>query len=159
MEFKPETLAKINALRERYPQRQAALLPVLHLVQKDLGYLSQDTQEAVAAALEIPLAAVSEVVSFYTMFYKKPIGKYHIQVCHNISCAIMGAEKVISHLEDKLGVECQIHQGETTTDGRFTLTRVECLGACDGAPMAQINDKFALNLTLEKLDAILKELP
>ena len=152
MELKPETKAKIKALLERYPQRQATLLPVLHLVQEDFGYLSKDAEELVAKELDIPHSAVSEVITFYTMFYREPIGKHHIMVCHNLSCALMGAEKLIGHLEQKLGVQAKTHLGETTEDKRFTLTRVECLGACGEAPMLQINEKYYLNLTIEKID-------
>lgn len=159
MQLKPETKTKIKALLERYPRRQATLLPVLHLVQEDFGYLSDEVEELVAKELDIPRAAVSEVVTFYTMFYREPIGKYHIMACHNLSCTLMGAEKLIQHLEHRLGVQSKAPLGETTEDGRFTLTRVECLGACGEAPMMQINDKYHLNLTIEKIDKILEELP
>ncbi len=159
MQLKPETKTKIKALLERYPQRQATLLPVLHLVQEDFGYLSDEVEELVAKELDIPRAAVSEVVTFYTMFYREPIGKYHIMACHNLSCTLMGAEKLIQHLEHRLGVKSKAPLGETTEDRRFTLTRVECLGACGEAPMMQINDKYHLNLTIEKIDKILEELP
>lgn len=159
MQLKPETQAKIKALLARYPQRQATLLPVLHLVQEDFGYLSDEVEELVARELDIPRAAVSEVVTFYTMFYREPIGKYHIMACHNLSCTLMGAEKLIQHLEQRLGVTAKAPLGETTADGRFTLTRVECLGACGEAPMMQINDRYHLHLTTEKIEKILEELP
>ncbi len=159
MQLKPETQAKIKALVARYPQRQATLLPVLHLVQEDFGYISDEVEELVAQELDIPRAAVSEVVTFYTMFYREPIGKYHIMACHNLSCTLMGAEKLIQHLEQRLNVKAKAPLGETTEDGRFTLTRVECLGACGEAPMMQINDTYHLHLTTEKIEKILEELP
>ena len=158
MGLKPEIKAAIQKLLQRYPERQAALLPTLHLVQKDLGYLSDETQALVATELDLPIAAVSEVVTFYTMFYSKPIGKHHVMVCHNLSCALMGAEKLLKHLEARLSVKAHTHLGETTADQRFTLTRVECLGACGEAPLVQINERYYTHLTIEKLDKILDEL-
>ena len=154
MAFSVELKEKIKHLLTLYPIQQAALLPTLHLVQDEYGYLSEETQELVAEELEIPLSEVREVVTFYVMFHDQPIGKYHFEVCQNISCSIMGAESVIEHLEKRLG----IRSGETSEDGKFSLARVECLGACDGAPMMELNGQFEVKLTPEKIDKIIDEL-
>lgn len=154
MELSAEIKEKIQHLLTLYPIRQAALLPALHVVQDELGYLSEDTQELVAQELDIPVSEVREVVTFYVMFHSEPIGAHHFEVCHNISCSIMGAEKVIDHLEDRLGIKC----GQTTEDGKFTVTRVECLAGCDGGPMLALNGEFVMNATPEKLDQIIDEL-
>lgn len=155
MDFKPETKAKIQALFGKYPTKQAALLPTLHLAQEEFGHIAPSVKALVAKELEIPLADVDEVVSFYTMFYERPIGKYHFQVCHNLTCSLLGAESLLVHLERRLGIKC----GQTSADGRYSLMRVECLAACDGGPMLQLNDRFLTDLTVEKLDQIIKELP
>ncbi len=154
LEFSPEQREEIAKIRARYPENYpaAALLPVLHLAQKKFGYISDQVIDLVSRELGVPEADVREVVSFYTMFYTHKIGEYHIQVCHNIYCSIMGAESLIRHLEKKLNIK----SGQTTPDGKFTLSRVECLGACDGAPMLQLNDKYVLNLTPEILDELLE---
>ncbi len=154
MAFSVELKEKIKHLLTLYPIKQAALLPTLHLVQDEYGYLSKETQELVAQELDIPLAEVREVVTFYVMFHEHPIGKYHFEVCQNITCSIMGAETVIEHLEKRLG----IRSGETSKDGKFSIERVECLGGCDGAPMMELNGEFKTNLTPEKIDKIIDEL-
>lgn len=145
---------QIEKLRPRYPTNQALLIPALHLAQKENGWLSDEIMDEVAAAIDIPPPVVREVVTFYTMFNLKPVGKYHVQVCTNISCALMGAEELLSHCEKKLGIE----SGETTRDNRFTVTEVECLGACGTAPCVQINDDYYENQNEEKLDKVLAEL-
>lgn len=156
LQFKPESVDKIKEIRSRYPEdrNQAALLPVLHLAQDEFGYISSDVIQLVSETLDVPRSEIEEVVTFYTMFFEEPIGTYNIQVCHNISCAIMGAEGLIHHIEKKLG----IHNGEVTPDGRFRLTRVECLAGCDGAPMIQLNDKFIFDVTPESFDKLVDEL-
>ncbi len=145
-------LAKI---RPRYPTNQASLLPALHLAQKENGWISDEIMDEVAAAIDIPPPVVREVVTFYTMYNLKPVGKYHLQVCTNISCALMGAEELLEHCEKKLGI-CA---GETTRDNRYTITEMECLGACGTAPVVQINDDYYENLNNERLDGVLAELP
>lgn len=153
VQWTAEQKQEIENIRARYPkeQNQAALLPILHLAQDSFGCLSPGVIEAVSRELQVPRAAIEEVVSFYTMFTTTPRGTYHIQVCHNLSCTLMGAESLLAHLQKKLGISA----GETTADGRFTLSRVECLAACDGAPMLQLNDAFHTNLTAESLDSLL----
>jgi NADH-quinone oxidoreductase subunit E len=146
---------EIQKLRPRYPTNQALLLPALHAAQKENGWVSPEIMDEIAAAIDIHPSVVREVVTFYTMYNLKPVGKYHLQVCTNISCALMGAEELLEHCEKKLGIDA----GDTTKDNRFTITEVECLGACGTAPCVQINDDYYENLNKERLDGVLSELP
>lgn len=130
------------------------MLPVLCLAQEEFGYLSQDAIEYVSEIMGLPAARVYGVATFYTMLHLKPIGKYHLQVCRTLSCALVGAERVTAFLKARLGVEV----GETTPDGRFTLSQVECLASCGTAPMMQVNDDYYENLTEEKVEKILEAL-
>jgi len=148
------TLQKIDALIRKYPYRRSALIPSLQLAQEEVGYLSTDAIREVAEIFELSPNEVYEVASFYTMLYKRPVGKYVVQVCTNISCLLCGCEEVMARLEEKLG----IHPGETTPDKRFTLMEVECLASCGTAPAAQINDDYHENLTPKKVDEILDSL-
>lgn len=146
---------KITQLKERYPQARSALLPALHLAQREHdGWLSDELIVEVAEVMGLPSAEVRSVASFYTMFNRWPVGKYLVQVCTNLSCSLLGAEHIVEHLRRKLGIEV----GETTPDGLFTLLEVECLGSCGTAPMMQINDTYYENLTTERIDEILKRL-
>lgn len=147
--------SQLAKIRPRYPTNQAALLPALHLAQKEHGWVSDEIMDEVAAAIDIPPPVVREVVTFYTMYNLKPVGRYHLQFCTNISCALMGAEELLEHCEKKLGIEA----GQTTRDNRFTITEVECLGACGTAPCVQINDDYHENLNNERLERVLAELP
>jgi len=151
LEFSPETLKKFEATVARYPKKEAAMLPVLYLAQQEFGHLGPEAIEYVAALMGQAPARVRGVVSFYTMYNMKPIGRHHIQVCRTLPCALRGAEQVTSLLKKKLGIEC----GETTSDGRFTLSEVECLASCGTAPMMQVNDNYFENLTEEKISEIL----
>jgi NADH-quinone oxidoreductase E subunit len=151
LEFSPETLKKFEATVARYPKKEAAMLPVLYLAQQEFGHLGPEAIEYVAQLMDQPPVRVHGVVSFYTMYNMKPIGRHHIQVCRTLPCALRGAEQVTSLLKKKLGIEC----GETTSDGRFTLTEVECLASCGTAPMMQINDDYYENLTEAKISDIL----
>ena len=151
LEFSPETLKKFEATVARYPKKEAAMLPVLYLAQQEFGHLSPEAIEYVAQLMDQAPARVHGVVSFYTMYNMKPIGRHHIQVCRTLSCALRGAEQVTSLLKKKLGIEC----GQTTADGRFTLSEVECLASCGSAPMMQINDDYYENLTEAKISEIL----
>ena len=130
------------------------LISPLAMAQKDFGYVSPEAMELIAGELGFTVAEVKAVATFYTMFNKKPVGRYHIQVCQNLTCSILGAEPLISYLEKKLGISC----GETSKDKMFTLSRVECLGACGTAPVMQINDDYYENLTTQKIDEILATL-
>jgi len=151
------TEASVKAMKERaaaYPQRKSAILPALTIAYRQTGYLDPAIYKEISKAIEIPFVEIAEAATFYTMFPKAPTGKYLIQVCHNISCALLGADSLIAYLEEKL----QIRKGETTPDKLFTLISVECLGSCSTAPMMQINHDFYENLTREKVDRILDEL-
>jgi NADH-quinone oxidoreductase subunit E len=150
-----ELKTRIARLEERYPQAKSALLPALHLAQREHGgWLSDEVMAEVAQVMGLPPAEVRSVTSFYTMFNRQPVGKYLVQVCTNISCSLLGAEHIVEHLKRKLGIEV----GETTPGGLFTLLEVECLGSCGTAPMMQVNDAYHENLTVERVDAILAEL-
>lgn len=155
--FSAETLDKINKIIARYPEgrKKSALLPVLHIAQEELGgYLSVDVQDYVAKLLEIQPIEVYEVATFYTQYYLEKVGKYVIEVCRTGPCAICGGEDITDYLSQKLNIK----EGETTTDGLFTLRTVECLGACGYAPVMQINTEFYEFLTKEKIDKTIEEL-
>jgi NADH-quinone oxidoreductase E subunit len=154
LEFSLDTWKKFEEVVGRYPKREAALVPVLYLAQKEFGYLSVEAMEYVAKIMGLSPARVYSVVSFYTMLNMKPVGKYHFQVCRTLPCGLMGAERLTAHLKKKLGIEL----GETTPDGKFTLAEVECLASCGTAPMMQVNEDYYENLTEEKLDEILQTL-
>ncbi len=139
---------------KRYPEKRAALLPALHILQRDHGWIPQEGMKEVAGLLDLKPAEVLEVVTFYTMFNQKPVGRHHIQVCRNISCALLGARRITRHISSKLGIQT----GETTPDGQFTLSEVECLGSCGTAPMLMLNDDYHENLTEPRVDEILDDL-
>ncbi len=146
--------SEIQQLKARYPHPNSALLPVLALAQKEHGWLSPEVLEEVAEVMGLSPAQVGSVASFYTMFNRRPVGKYLVQVCTNVACSLLGAEHIVEHLKRQLG----INVGETTPDGLFTLLEVECLGSCGTAPVMQVNDTYYENLTAEKIDQILAEL-
>ncbi len=135
----------------RYPNREAAILPTLHLAQREFGTLTGEAIEYVANLLGFTPARIEGVATFYTMYTRKAVGKYHLQICRNLSCSLMGAEHLIEHVSGKLGVR----PGGTTADGKFTLSTVECLGSCGTAPVMQVNDDYYEDLSEEKVDAIL----
>ena len=122
---------------------------------REFGHVSDEAIVYVAGLLGLSPARIEGVATFYTMYNRKPVGKYHVQICRNISCSLLGAEHLITHVAEKLGVK----PGETTPDGRFTLSQVECLGSCGTAPVMQINDDYHENLTEASIDAILDKLP
>jgi len=149
--FTEDKLKIVHHLLEHYPQKKAALGDVLHLAQETFGHISPEVEEYVAGLMDLPVNYVHQVVSFYTLYLRKPVGKYHLMLCDNVSCMICGAGALVEHLKKKLGIEV----GETTADGKFTLWTVECLGACEMAPVIMINDRYYGNLTPEKLDELL----
>jgi NADH-quinone oxidoreductase E subunit len=149
--FSTKTQKKIQDLLKRYPTKQAACLPLLYFAQEEFGYVSKDALELVASTLDISFAHVYGVSTFYTMFNKKPVGKYHIQLCQTLSCSVLGSENILAYIEKKLNIK----PGETTPDGRFTLSTVECLASCGTGPMIQINRTYYENLTPEKIDDLL----
>lgn len=153
----PEVCAEIDTWIAKYPagRQQSAVMYALKLAQdQNGGWLTTELMDAVADYLDMPKIAVYEVATFYSMYEHKPVGRHKICVCTNISCMICGSDKVVRHLQDKLGIK----MGETTEDNRFTLKEVECLGACTGAPMFQIGEHYYENLTPEKIDQILDSL-
>ena len=153
----PSVVQDIEHWKAKFPNKwqQSAVLPVLLLVQKaNGGWLSKAHLEAVAQHLRMEYIAVLEVATFYSMLDLKPVGKHKINVCTNVSCMLNGCSKVVNHLKKRLGVSL----GETTADNNITLREVECLGACAGAPMMQVNEDYHENLTPEKIDTILDSL-
>jgi NADH-quinone oxidoreductase subunit E len=155
--FTPEIRAEIDRWVAKYPPewKQSAVMGALSIVQDaNGGWLSQKLLDDVAAYLDMPPIGVYEVASFYSMYELKPVGHHKICVCTNVSCMLNGCDRIVEHLEGKLGA----HLGETTPDGRFTLKEVECLGACGGAPMMQIGKQYYENLTPEIVDSILEGL-
>lgn len=153
--FTDETKARLDELISRYPNRRAALLPALWVAQEVYGgWLPAEAMAEVAEHLQVPAADVAGVATFYTMYNKEPIGKHSVDICQNVSCMVLGAEELIAHCEKRLG----IHAGETTPDGKVTLARVECLGACCNAPAVQIGGTYYEDVTPAKIDAILAAL-
>jgi len=153
-EFTPEQLAEVRRLQSLYPDKRGALLPVLHMAQDAFGYISLPLEEYIAGLFGLSPAHVHEVVTFYTMFFQQPKGRHVVAVCHNLSCHLLGAKGIIEHLKERLGIE----PGETTADGKITLLTVECLCACEQAPMMQVDDRYEGCLTPETVDRILEGL-
>lgn len=143
----------INGIRHQFPTEQALLLPTLHEVQNEKGWVSMDSMRDIGEFLNLPLSKVREVASFYTMYKLEPQGKVDVQICTNISCWLNGADKLVACASKKLG----IHAGETTKDGKFTLSQVECLAACGTAPAMMINEDYHENLTEQKLVELLDQ--
>ena len=155
-EFSPEVVAEMKSHLTKYPpdRKRSALIPLLFVIQRERGYLDNAGVNFLAQFLDLEVTDIWETATFYSMFNLRPVGKYHIQVCKTLSCRIMGEPEITGHICDKLG----IHAGETTKDGKFTVTRVECLGSCGTAPMMQINFDYHEDLTNEKVDKILDSL-
>ncbi len=149
--FSQEELASISALKAKYPEPKAAIMPVLWMAQKKWGWLSEDVMKQVASVMDLPYAHVLGVASFYTMYFKKPMGRHHVQVCTNVSCMLRGGEQLYNHARQRLG----IGHNQATSDGMFSLEEVECMGACGGAPMIAINEIFYENATASQLDSLL----
>ncbi|MGH7361921.1 MAG: NADH-quinone oxidoreductase subunit NuoE [Candidatus Methylomirabilales bacterium] len=154
VQFTPDQLAEVSRLQGLYPDKRAALLPVLQLAQDAFGHISLEVEEYVAGLFDLSPAHVHEVVTFYTLYFREPRGRHVLSVCHNLTCHLLGAQRVLTHLQKRLGVEV----GGTTQDGRVTLLGVECLCACEMAPMMQVDDRYEGNLTPEKIDRILEGL-
>lgn len=147
----PEREKEVDELLTHYPNKRAALIPTLWICQRQNGWISPEVMAYVAERLEVETAAVQGVVTFYTMFFQEPVGDHIIWVCRTLSCDLMGGKAVQEHLEGKLGC----HAGQTSSDGKFTLLKAECLAACGQAPMVQIDDDYYENLTIAKLDQII----
>lgn len=150
-EFTAAEKQQIDALISRYPQKRAALIPVLHLAQARTGLITAEVVHAAAGVLGLTAAQVYEVVSFYSMFRKAPVGRRHVQICTNIACMLRGAEDLVAAATRRCGVDV----GETTADGEFTIEEVECLAACGTAPVVQVNEDYHENLTVESFERLL----
>lgn len=149
--FNEIELKQIEAIKSRYREPKGALMGVLWLAQQKYGWISPEVIQYVADLLSLPPSHVEGVVSFYTMYFKKPMGKYHIQVCTNVSCLLRGGEELYSYLVKELG----INDGEVTNDRLFSLEIVECMGACGGAPMIAINEDYYENLDIDKVGKLI----
>jgi len=145
---------EIADILSRYPVRRSALLPLLYLAQRETGYISEEAMKEIAGILRLTPPQVYETATFYTMLNLKPVGKFHIQVCKSLMCALVGSDQLIGWLERRLGITV----GAMTADGLFSLSKVECLAACGTGPMMQINDDYYERLTEEKVDRILADL-
>ncbi len=156
MEFKftPQNIERINKEIAKYPKKQAAVMAALYIAQEQNGYITNEVMQEVASLLEMTHEDVLGVVTFYTMYFQKPIGKHHIQVCTNVSCMLRGGYEVWKQVKDKFGLE---NMG-VTADQKFSIEEVECLGSCGTAPMIAINEDYYENLTKEKVDEILNNL-
>lgn len=153
-EWPEDRRAEVAEILSRYPTKQAAVMPLLWLAQDLWDWLDLDVMRLVARTIEVPPSQVHAVASFYTMFKKAPTGKYLLQVCHTLSCALVGADAIVAHLEKSLQVDAH----GNSKDGLFTLMRVECLASCGSAPMMQINDHFYERLTPATVDQIIEGL-
>ncbi|MGI8668254.1 MAG: NADH-quinone oxidoreductase subunit NuoE [Aridibacter sp.] len=155
-EFSDEVIKEIKSHLTKYPEgrQRSALIPLLFVIQRERGYLDNPGINFLAKFLDLEVTDVWETVTFYSMFNLHPVGKHHIQVCKTLSCRIMGEPEITGHICDKLGIKA----GETTADGKFTVTRVECLGSCGTAPMLQVGFDYYEDLTIEKVDKMLDSL-
>ncbi len=149
--FTEENLARIEKAKAKYPTNLAAVMDTVYIAQEQNGYITEEVMEEIAAVLNIDKVQVLSVVTFYTMYFTKKMGKYHVQVCTNVSCMLRGAYEIWDAVKEKLGLD---HM-QTSEDGKFSLEEVECMGACGYAPMIAINDQFYENLTKEKVLEIL----
>ena len=149
-------IPEFDKLRARFPAgfESSLVLPCVRRIQEDRGYVSDEDIQQLAAYLGVPQIQIEEVLSFYTMFRRKPIGRWHLQFCHNVSCSMNGAENILAHVETRLGIK----PGQTTPDGRYTLSVVECLGSCGTAPMMMVNEGYHENLDRAKVDELLEGL-
>jgi NADH-quinone oxidoreductase subunit E len=153
-QFPPEALARIEKILKRYPTRQAALLPILWVAQETWGWISKEAAEEVARIVEVSPAHVDGVLTFYTMYNLRPVGKNLLQVCTSISCHLAGAGRLLEHCRKRLGVDLE----QTTPDGKFTVVEVECIAGCDKAPSMMVNDTYHEPMDERKLDALLDKL-
>jgi NADH-quinone oxidoreductase subunit E len=153
-EFPPEALARIQKILSRYPTRQAALLPILWVAQETWGWISKEAAEEVARIVEVSPAHVDGVLTFYTMYNLRPVGKNLLQICTSISCHLAGAGRLIDRCRERLGVNLE----QTTPDGKFTVIEVECIAGCDKAPSLMVNDTYHEPVDEKALDALLDKL-
>jgi NADH-quinone oxidoreductase E subunit len=151
--FSPEVEAEIDRHLAKYPVKRSAILPLMFIVQRERGYLDPPGVAYLADRLGVRITDIWEVATFYSMINVEPVGRYHIQICKTLSCKIMGEPKITEHVCKRLGIK----PGETTPDGRFTVSLVECLGSCGTAPMMQIGFDYYENLTTEKVDELIEK--
>ncbi|MCA9471092.1 MAG: NADH-quinone oxidoreductase subunit NuoE [Nitrospirales bacterium] len=145
---------EVDELLSRYPVKRSALLPLLYLAQREEGYVSEPAMKEIATILELTPSQVYETVTFYSMYNLKPIGKFHVQVCRSLMCALVGSDNLVEWIQKKLNIST----GQTTEDGDFTLSVVECLGSCGTGPMMQVNDDYYEGLNEEKMGKIFDDL-
>jgi NADH-quinone oxidoreductase subunit E len=150
----PHLIEEIKALPARYPQPRSAVMPALDLAQEELGYLTPEAMTEVATALQLDAGYVEGVATFYTLFHLEPIGKHRFYMCTNLSCTLRGAEEMVEHLRGAIGVK---EPGEVSQDGLFSYEEVECMGACEYAPMARVDRRYRYDLTPEKIDQLVAE--
>lgn len=151
-----ELVPEFEKLKTRFPPgfEPSLVLPCLRRIQEKRGFVSDADIEALVSYLGVPRMQVEQVLSYYTQFRRRPIGRWHLQACRNVTCSMRGSERLIDHLARTLGVQ----PGGTTADGRFTLTEVECLGSCGTAPVVMVNDAYHENMSIERLDGLLDSL-
>jgi NADH-quinone oxidoreductase subunit E len=155
VKFSAQTLKEYEQTLARYPTRQAALLPTLWLAMREFGWISPEVEQYVARLMGIAPSHVRAVVSFYEMFHRKPVGRWHLAVCTNLSCRLRGADRIVQAIREKLNLA----DGDTTADGKFTLQTVQCMASCGSAPMLQLNqDLYYENLTVESVIQLIDEL-
>ena len=147
-------IEEIKALPAKYPQPRSAVMPALDLAQEEIGHLTPEAMSEVAVALQLDPGYVEGVATFYTLFHLEPVGKHRFYVCTNLSCTLRGAERIVEHLKTAIGVK---EAGEISKDGLFSYEEVECLGACEYAPMCRLDHRYQFDLTVEKVDALIAE--
>jgi len=152
--FSADELAEVQMYKSKYPEQQAAVMPVLWMAQKKWGWLSREVMEYVGDLLDLPYSHIYGVATFYTMYFKKPMGRHHVQVCTNVSCMLRDGHKIFDEVKSDLG----IGHNEATADGKISLEEVECMGACGGAPMIAINEKFYENVDIDQVRKIIADL-
>ena len=150
----PHVMEEIKALPAKYPQPRSAVMPALDLAQEELGYLTPEAMSEVAVALQLDPGYVEGVATFYTLFHLQPIGKHHFYVCTNLSCSLRGSDEIVDQIKKTVGVR---EPDEVSKDGLFSYEEVECLGACEFAPMLRLDHKYHYDLTVEKIDALVAE--
>jgi NADH-quinone oxidoreductase subunit E len=150
-------IPEFDKLKKRFPPgfESSLVLPCVRRIQEDRGFVADSDIDGLVAYLGVPRIQIEEVLSYYTQFRRKPIGRWHLQTCRNVSCSMCGAERLMDHIRRTLKIEA----GETTSDGRFTFSTVECLGSCGTAPVMMVNETYHESMSPEKVDALLKELP
>jgi len=150
-------IPEFDKLKKRFPPgfESSLVLPCVRRIQEDRGFVADSDIDGLVEYLGVPRIQIEEVLSYYTQFRRKPIGRWHLQTCRNVSCSMCGAERLMDHIKGTLGIEA----GETTADGRFTFSTVECLGSCGTAPVMMVNETYHESMSPAKVDALLKELP